>query len=176
MTNLVNLDRDMYWSNYADPVAFSGGDLAAAALVVGNSGAVGQRVSAARSTGVTVSAASGLSCSSFGVLMLPPPDGDRVPYRVKGAFLNNSSNPVAWGYGLLDGGTGSSVVLHTVFSAGYSCDEIVLIEPLADSHPNFGDPLCFFASVVRKVASTSLGSLSVQRLISKPDQYASAVS
>jgi len=172
MTNIVNFERDFLWTQNVAAVVPSGNDWAASPQVVANDATVGQRInSVSVNTAVSVGAVN--QFLSAGCLILPPPDGDAVPYRVKGYCWYNGAVPL-FAFGYLTGGT--SVVVPRVVGVGYEVDEIVLVNPVATGDPNYGDPLCFYLNCPRDVVGRVQGSLSVQRLISKPPQFASAVS
>jgi len=176
MTNLVNFERDMFWTDAAASVGFLNSDLAFASIGVNNAGTVGQRHSVVQGTATNFAAGTGVQAASVGCLILPPPDGDNVPYRFKGAVVDRVGNPVVWSFGYLAGGVGTGVEQSRVVACGSVCDEIVVVRPLDSADPNYGDPLCFYGSVLRVAASDVKGGLSVQRLIAKPDQFAAAVS
>ena len=141
MSNIVNMDRDMFWADNTALVSAVGGDLASASLNVGNSGAVGQRFAAGQSDAFTITVGSDLDVSSFGVLILAPPEGDICPYRFKGSIVNDAGNRSVFGYGYLAGGTGTSVDQVHLISCSEFVDEVVAIPPLSDVDDNFGDPL-----------------------------------
>jgi len=167
MTNIVNLERDMFWSSDGvDTLPVSNG-WGTSPFPVGAPAAVGERVSRMQTS--FFNGASGSSINAAGCLILPPPDGDSVPYRVLGG--NVSTLPTVWAFGYFASG---SVLGRRIFGAGLSIDRVVVVDPLDSSDPNYGKPLCFFGGSVG--IGSNLFSMSVQRLISKPPQFASAVS
>ncbi len=174
--SIVNFERDMFWTSVQDTVGFSASILSSEAVVCTTDLSVGQRSASLQTDGNTFTAASGLACLVSGCLILPPVAGDNVPYRVKGSAFVTGDNAVAYGFGYLNGGAGVTVSQVRFFVSGRCCDEAVLIPPLGEATPNFGDPLCFFVAVPRVSAASVRAALSVQRLVSKPDHYAIAVS
>jgi len=169
MSNIKNLDRDMTW-----PVSLvtTTPTLAAFASPVGVAApaTVNQRVSSAFSS--FFSSTAGGSFRNMGALILPPVDGDVTPYRVIGSY--GGPNTVIWSYGWFNAAAAAAPV---TFACGDSVDLVVAIAPLDSADPNYGRPLCVFASVFDNVTFTANSlAISVQRMISKPPQYASAVS
>lgn len=174
MTNLVNLARDMLWTSAAAEVTAQAARPDLSAFNVGTSGSVANIYAYAQCSGLNLTGAvtTGLA---FGLCMLEP-QGDITPYRFKGACIG--PNKVLWGFGYAST-VGTSVAMQraTVIGCGEECDEIVAIAPLTSADPNFGDPLVFWCG---GNASTNgnlfRGGMSVQRLISAPPQYGTAVS
>jgi len=177
MTSLINLERDMLWQANVTSVAPASSDFNSGELDVVNDGVVGDRTSFVASTfGFGVTAGSVTNVFAFGCLILPPAEGDNTPYRVKGSAFSPVGNPIAWGFGYFEG-TGSTLVQRCqLVSAGPVCDEILCARPLQSGDANFGEPLCFFGMVAAQTVDHCAASLSVQRLLSKPPQFATAVS
>lgn len=173
MSNIVNLDRDMFWLSGLAPVASVTSSIDNPTASVGNNGIVGQRHSGVACVPASRGASATDEASTFGCLILPPPDGDVVPYRVKGAAVSQDYM-ISWHVGYFTGGTG--IAARDILSSGQVIDDVFAIRPLQSGDPNFGFPLMFFCAVHRSVDTFIMGGISVQRLISKPDQYASAVS
>jgi len=169
MTNIVNFERDMMWPVSlvtTAPVvsAFSGN------VGCGAPAAVNQRVSSAYSTNFVTTAAS--QWQSIGCLMLPPVEGDVTPYRFQGFY--DGPNTCVFGYGYFDSATFRAEV---IVGAGKNMDGVIAIAPLDAADPDFGRPLVFFASVFNGVAfNANRSGVYTQRLVSKPPQFASAVS
>jgi len=173
MSNIVNFDRDMFWTGFVN-ATFVSGAFGADPLDVGSSSDVGQRVSGVNVLPVAVTQSAG-NVMSAGCLILPPPDGDAVPYRVRGYATGGLDT--LWRFGYRTAGLGVEEANQcTLIGAGPCIDTVVLINPLDSGDTHYGDPLIFFGSVAREAAADVAMSLSVQRLIAKPPQYASAVS
>lgn len=172
MSNLINLERDMFWTDASAGVAWQTTNIAANPMAVGNSGVVAQRLAFVQSLSETFTVGAYPAAGAVGALILPPPDGDSVPYRFKGSAA--SAERVIWGYGYRSGTT--VVNVPKLVAVGPVLDECVVVRPLDVADPNYGFPLCFFCAVTRVAASYRYASLSVQRMVSKPDQYASASS
>lgn len=171
MTNIVNFERDMWWCSNGAALTPILSDYNSSPTLVTDDGSVGQRVS--RFHGVlSITAGTGAQCVSVGAAILPPPDGDSVPYRFKGAC--SASSRVLWSVGYKTGT--STVERQRIVASGSVCDEVVLIDPLDGADPNYGDALVFFCTAMRDSASYAVFGGSVQRLIAKPPQFAVAVS
>lgn len=171
MSNLVNLERDMVWTDAFAPVAGVIANPIGTTFSVGTTGLVGDIVSSARLVSFLFGAAA--SPRAFGALILEPLY-DTVPYRFKSSVTSPSSRYFGFGYAST---VGVSAVLENVYtiSGGSSVDEIVAISPLPDGHPNKGNPLCFyFIGEAGAAGGNCAGHMSVQRLLSKPPKYASA--
>ncbi len=171
MSNIINFERDMFWTGASALVSPVSGPFGAGDFTVASSGSVGQRHAFMRSSLVSVAPAAG-SVFSAGCLILPPPDGDNVPYRVKGFSVAPNCSFV-WSFGYL---SAADTVSDVTTLASGDVDDVFVVRPLQIGDPNYGFPLCFFGSCFRDVASYAISSLSVQRLLSKPDQFAAAMS
>ena len=173
MSNIITFERDMLWADASATVAGATVDLLNSPITVPTSGVVAQRHAYVALTPGTFTATGTSDFLVFGCQILEPPAGDPTPYRVRGAVGLHDSAPVVWGYGYADG---ASTDLVRVLGAGESIDDCWCIRPLQEGDANFGDPLVFFCGVSRNIANFRIGALSVQRLVSKPDQFATAVS
>jgi len=169
MTNIVNFERDQVWTG--DRAFFNALTAAFGVnLSVQTSGVVGERVNNFGPNRISTTAAGTVNCA--GCQILEPPDGDRVPYR----FIASATdvNTMYWGFGYQSATTASAIKL---FAVGPTCDLVVNVDPLDSGDPNYGKPLCFFGCMWNEtVASNQMMIGSVQRLIAKPPQFASAVS
>jgi len=171
MSQLINIERDMFWANTDAALAPTVAAVTADASV-NTSGTVAQRVNSFMSTRFPLTTAGTVNC--VGCLILPPADGDVTPYRFIGSYAGRFDIGVAWGYGWFDSGTADD---FRIFDQSNKADSIVAIPPLDSTDPNYGRPLAFFGMVNNDVGWSNVRLVgSVQRLISKPPQYASAVS
>lgn len=170
MTNLINFNRDMFWVFDPANVAPVSGNFSAATLSVGRPAFVVERVYAMQTDFFATTTA--LTVQSAGVQLLPPPEGDSVPYRVKGYC--SGPNQCIWSCGFDDGA--GVVSSRRAFGAGHQIDEVVVVPPVDSANPEFGKPMCFFGSVLNEVAGFAQLSISVQRLIAMPPQFAAAMS
>jgi hypothetical protein len=172
MSYLKNLDRDMRWQ----------GDLPELSLVSSVSflqsgfnavddGSVYDIHGEAQCGNFDSSSAGFNSGRAFGCRMLQP-IYEPVPYRFKGAAA--SLGRVTWFSAHYDTVLSRPADIR-VIAHGYEVDEIVCQRVSADGwYPT--SPLffgCFFHTDV--ALDNSFGSLSVQRLLSQPDQYARGV-
>jgi len=172
MTNIVNFERDMFFTSRIGLVSAVGTTFStSSALSAANDGIVGQRFSSFQGS-LTTTVGTGASAFAVGCLILAAPDGDAVPYRFKGSC--NSSGAVSWCYGYRS--SGNSVKFAACVGFGSQCDELVYIPPLDSGDADYGNPVCFFLAVLRPVAEFVVYGGSAQRLISKPPQFATAVS
>jgi hypothetical protein len=174
MTHLHNFERDLFWTDYSAVVASVTASIDSETINVANSGVVGQRHSFAGCDPVNRTATDVTDGSTFGALILPPNEDDTIPYRVKG-YAQPGGAACTWMVGFFEGLGGVRCQRCRVIGSGPILDEVVCMRSVVSSDPNFGDPLCFFAVIHRDVPSYVAGSIQVQRLIAKPDQYASAV-
>jgi len=167
--SIINLERDMLWPRSLVQTvpavsAFSG------TVSVTAPATIEQRVSSAFSSLFTTTAAG--QWQTFGCLMLPPVSGDITPYRFRAQY--DGPNVCSFGYGWFDSNTMQEFVL---LGAGKSLDCVAAIAPLDSANPLFGRPLVFWCSIFNGVAFTAnRGVVHAQRMISKPPQFASAVS
>jgi len=170
--SIINLERDMFWPTELTRSAVLTSAFTGAVASVGANAAVGQRVNSFQSVNFGISASGSFSAS--GALILPAVDGDVTPYRFIGAGPSIELSSCYWAYGYYDAGSVGGCV---IFDAGGQCDRVVAVTPLDSGDPLYGQPLCFFGAVFGgSAASGCILSGSVQRLVSKPPQYASAVS
>jgi len=171
---VFNLERDMLWRAEVPEVTAANFNVSAASPNVPNSGSVMQVHSYAAANGTMTASGTAGDVFGFGALILPCAEGDNTPYRLKGAIFA-PANVVAWGVGYFDS-SGPTVEVHSIVDYGPRLDQTLVMRPLISSDPNYDLPLCFFGYAGRANAGYFRGSLSVQRLLSKPDQFASAVS
>jgi len=172
MTNIVNFERDMFWTSDIVRSAVLTSGFTGAVASVGANAAVGQRVNGFQSVNFGISASGSFSAS--GALILPAVDGDITPYRFIGAGPSVELSPCYWAYGYYDAGSVGGCV---IFDCGDQCDRVVAVTPLDSGDPLYGRPLCFFGAIFGgSISSGNILSGSVQRLVSKPPQFASAVS
>jgi len=174
MTNIVNFERDMHWIVTRGFVTASVASYSSTAWAVGTDSTVMQRANNFQSLIVTTAAG---SFTNAGCLILPPPEGDVVPYRCIGSSPNDlgstTNMEVSWWLGFWDAGDcDNSFLVHV----GPVCDKLIAVPAILSGDPDFGKPLCFFASIRNSAARNSMACGSIQRLISKPPQYAAAVS
>jgi len=167
--SIINLERDMIWPVslvQTTPLvsAFSG------TVSVGAPAAVGQRVSSAFSTLFTTTNLG--QWHALGALILPPVDGDSTPYRFRASY--DGPNPCNFGYGWFDSAAMEDFV---IVGSGTHLDAVVAVSPLDSADPLFGRPLVFFATVFNGESfAQNRTTVHVQRMVSKPPQFASAVS
>jgi len=166
---IINLERDQRWLIHTTAVTPTIG-ASAGISPVNTDGVVGQRVQSIQSSVFTSTVAA--TYHNVGVLMLPPPDGDRVPYRFIADYMG--PNFCRWSIGWFDAGSCGGCLS---FGVGDHLDTVLNVAPLDSADPLYGRSLCLFASVANEVAS-SLNQVSIfaQRMIAKPPQFASAVS
>lgn len=169
MSNITNLNRDMWWPSSVVELAPVAGAFVPTLTTVARDAAVGQFSNAVSTPVFTVTASTNFD--KVGTLLLGTIAGDNVPYRVHGDY--QGPNICRWVYGF-DNGT--NAVGCRVFGVGNYCDRVVSVPPLASGDPGFGFPICFFACVSRSVAGSSAVAIGVQRLVSSPAGFASAVS
>lgn len=170
MTNLVNFARDMWWPSSVVLSATSDAAFSTSSMAVTADATVAQHVNS-MSTDLFSSTDGFTTVKSAGCLLLGTVDFDNLPFRVQGGY--GGPNIARWCYGFYDSG---SVAGARVFHVGSDVDRIVAVPPLADSDPSYGNPICFFCSVHNGVVASGLFALSVQRCISSPPGFASAVS
>ena len=169
---IVNIERDMVWMDAASPIAVGASSTIGSSMTVNTSGSVGQRTNSAQCAVTALTSTGTFAAVSFGCLILEPPELETVPYRVKAAALGISSNDALIGYGYNTAGTVSQI---RWFDRNET-DQLVAVPSLDSADGDFGKPLCFFVAFIRNSTDSVTGFISVQRLISKPPQYASASS
>jgi len=168
--SIINLERDMVWTNSNAAVVPLSSAFSATSPSVAANATVEQRVNSFE-TGFFATGATNNAWAA-GCLILPPVDGDVTPYRFIGSI---SSTPVQ-GYFAYGYWAASAVNLRRVICFGKSCDVVVAVPALDSADPNYGRPLCFFGGVIDTANGFAGVQGSVQRMYSKPPQFASAVS
>lgn len=169
--SIFNLERDMCWVDMvSSEVAWISSDFSAASWNIGNDSTVGQRINSAASEYLSVTNSS--EAYLFGCKILPPPAGEFVPYRLRGAC--HFGGRVSWGVGFATGG--NACTEQKLLVSDKTCDTIVACLGQSDGDTNFDDPLFFWCLAERNSSTDLFSHISVQRLISKPPQYASASS
>jgi len=168
--SIINLERDMVWPQAAAAVVPASTTYPSAVQNVPASGTVAQRVNSFE-TGFFATTTS-TDTLAAGCLILPPAEGDVTPYRFVASITSTVPNAY-FAYGWWDANT---IRQRRIIAAGKSCNAVVAIPPLDSADPDFGRPLCFYCGVIGGVAGFGMMTGSVQRLISKPPQFATAVS
>jgi len=172
MTNIVNLERDMSWVRaLAATTPVGGTNYGATPSAVGSGATVEQRVNSFFAEPYVIGTSA--QAMNVGCLILPPAEGDVTPYRFKGSAMCSTDNIIAWSYGWY---ASSQVQDQVLLATGNECDIVAAIAPLDTGDPLYGRPLCFYCTVLQSVAGLAMSAGSVQRMISKPPQFASAVS
>jgi len=171
--SIINLERDMSWIE--DRSLLSAGaavGYSTTAWAVATNASVSQRVNNFACSFSTT--ASGGNFINVGALILPPTEGDNLPYRLHGsAAVSDASNFSSWWLGFYNGGTVARAVQIAV---GPNVDKVVVFPPILAADPDFGKSLCFFCSTRAITVASAACTGYVQRMISKPPQFASAVS
>lgn len=169
--SIINFERDMFWSvgtTLLSPSAVAYG----ATMAISTDSNVAQRVNSFEAGFSSAVGASTYKCA--GAILLPPADGDVTPYRYICDCSLQTDVPLVWhGYGWFDSG---SISAPRIFGAGLHVDRVMALSPLDSADPNYGRPLCFFSAVGETFAGSTFVVGSIQRLIAKPPQFASAVS
>jgi hypothetical protein len=172
MSNIINIERDMFWGapgSFVTPVSNALNDFSPD---VGVSAAVGERISGAFSGPISMTASAG-DTLNMGALILPSLENEYVPYRFKG--YASTSERVLWRYGFWDSSTPQADVCYLV-GEGNEIDECIAIAGPPSGGTGDGLPLVFFGSILRGSAETVFMNVSVQRMVAKPPQYATASS
>jgi len=168
---IVNLERDMSWVISRTFVTAQVAAFSSTAWAVGTDSNVLERANNASSLFLTTTAG---TFNAAGCLLLPPSDGDVTPYRVIGeASPGDPSNIVQWWFGFFDTG---NVARAFQIGSGPTVDKVIAMPAILAADPDFGKSLCLFGTVRNVVANEASLNISAQRMISKPPQYASAVS
>lgn len=171
MTNLINLERDMFWSNIFNRRSWSAGNQwMANNCLVGGAGNVEQTHNGWSS----VPDKDETLAKSVGCAMIGPLEDDWTPFRVKGG---GTGVETAFGYGYADGGWSQgddTISACRFFAVGRHIDEIVVVPPIAEGEAHHGSPIVFFAHL-RAGSVMQMSFCSIQRMVGKPNQYAAGV-
>lgn len=172
MTNIINLERDMQWFDMEEAnVGLAAAVSTASTWAFAALGDVFQRVGYVNTTWqANAAVADGLLVA--GVRMLEPPELEYVPYRVIGSAVCGSD--IGWFVGFDDGGSVMSGMQR--IGAGPVIDTVVALRGVSSGSGDAGKNLVFAAGLARDDTSKVQVHLSVQRMIAKPPQYASASS
>ena len=167
MTNLTNFNRDMSW---IDP------DISALTMTTLPLCAVDGNVYDKHAYAVCDTAAiTEPSTSMFGVVV-PAPDVEPIPYRVKADASVNGDGSLVMGFGYTSTVQSGSVTLDYSqffgFPAGALYDDVWCMRP---SLVHVGKPLVIFCGITGASSANVACKIIVQRLIGKPDNFASAV-
>jgi hypothetical protein len=167
MTNIINFDRDMFWTDFSNPVAFASGRFNFGEMRVGTSQTVHDTHAFVQSEMSELDDDDGkvhsVGCNIRGAIQR-----DNTVYRVKGMSMQNA----LFCYGYSDG---ENVLDVRTIAAGQRVDEAVVVRMLVAESKHVGKPLCFFACQYG-YEEPAVVALSVQRLSGPPDQYMRSVS
>ena len=176
MTNLVNLDRDGFFTTLktADELSWSTGVAVGDTINCNSSGTVNAIYGSARSDKSVAPSITAGQWEAIGVLMEPPKD-DMVPYRLK-AYTNTAYNVLEIGIGYAPSsptGSDDAITPLAVFPMTHNCfDEIFMIPALDSGDGDYGKAICFLGAVTFNTGSTPANfALSVQRLATAPPPY-----
>jgi hypothetical protein len=175
----INLDRDMLWIPRTEaPLTWSTEvDIDGSPYECETNGVIAPvHAFAHLRSEATLSGAGKIKC--FGVQVSGPEDLDWTPYRVKAQGNGVDASSLVVGFGYVGEGPGPSITV-----SGPKCigglngafmDQVVCVEPNPIPDEQADEPICFFIGCM--AAGHYLASISVQRLVGKPNTYATAVS
>lgn len=178
MSGIINLDRDMTWIRPQSPALDWSAESDFNPFLVSTDGSVSQRHTFARSSLTGVSTGAGM-VRAIGCMILEPIE-EATPYRVKIAGNNEEEAMMlcGFGYGPASPSAGD-VQVDNPISLGVGrgvYSDIVCIRPQDTADPYVGRPLCFWMACGQTTGTDVFhATISVQRLISKPDAYSTSV-
>ena len=177
MTNITNFQRDMVWFepklSYTLPAALAIGS----GIPWAGPNDVRHIHGFAASDVTTTHNIALESITALAVPMLPPED-EAIPYRIVWDANTSDNSPrfflfIGYGASTLTDPIESSVYLGDA----HMRDICISVRPLDIADPHYGRPLMVGIGFSKTNGAVTIGaSLNVQRLVSQPNQFASAVS